>query len=179
LGQPYDKELSKFQLNISIIKSLLYLFKPNKYKNNYLVISIHAKSKDTLAYWLSLQNIDSAILLPSKSVGNEENSEVKLADEVVIEMLHSAEHFVDLRDAARTGKLDQLTENKTPYINNIQTRLLYLLEQIEKHYISNTGMEFDGEDMVDAVVKVDWESLFLKRISNNLMAEIDGATQET
>lgn len=165
LGHDYNKELSRFKLTYIIIKSTLKLLIPSRYKNNYLVVSLHAKNFDTLNYWFSFEPLKNIILLPLK--------EYDQSLVYNIEKLLPTEDENSLVDLRPEVFIKELNPPPNPFLKNkLSLKLKQLLWEINENR-QVFDYRYTDDDIDEAVIKIDWEKYLLQRLKNNLLQEED------
>ncbi len=165
LGHEYDKQLSKFKLILIIIKSALKLLVPSNYKNNYLIVSLHAKNFDTLNYWFSFELLKNIILLPLKEYDQRLVYNIEKLLPIDDEGL-----LVDLRPDVF---VKELNPPPNPFLKDkLSLKLKQLLWEINENH-TVFSYKFTDDEINEAVVKIDWEKYLLKRLKNNLLQEED------
>ncbi len=170
LGYDYEPAQSKLKLLGVIFKATFKLLTPSRFEN-YLLISLHAKSIQTLEYWLSLP-ARCLILLPEKnfntgamSLHREKGGLEALVDlhkSEIIDMSHLAAPTAQVKLDIHAAKIDM------GVFGQLQNRLRGLI----RHLITSSKqlpVSDLSEDEIDrSIQQLDWEEYILRRIRANL-----------
>lgn len=166
LGYPYSRGTSRLRISYYIIKACLNLLRPVKYKNNYIIVSLHAKSQVTLDYWRQLSGVKCLIILPVRPEGELNlNNYIPIASDSLT--------IVDLQGQKLPTAVDNNLLNNGSYLrlNPFQKQLTNYLAKVQATFLRKLEFDFRVEDLVDAVIKIDWSSFFLERVRTNLKKE--------
>lgn len=163
LGYPYGKNISAFQISASILKACVNIFRPIKYKDNFLVVSLYARSEKTLEYWLELEGIDCLLILPVRP--EHADSLKKLQD-----FSDNMSCLLDL-SSEKTMIASKTAQKEFIRLNLFQRQLAGFLESVSREYFKHLAFDIRKEDIVDAVIKIDWSNFFLDRVRLNLQKE--------
>jgi hypothetical protein len=165
MGFPYSSKISRLRIFYYLSSSLGHIYYPSGLKRNYLIVSLHARTLNTVRYWGKIHGIEKVIVLPI----NEKLSEVKVSD---LKGIFSEERIIDLTKTKLASKSDNSKDSKLPWqLNFIQIKLLGYLQELDKVYFRKKSWGFSEDELSEAVVKIDWEKYFLERVEHNLFKD--------
>ena len=156
-GQNYLRNYPRWKLIPIVLRVIVSLTLKTSYQH-LLICSTYARNMNTLRYWQKVSGIDLVLVTPIKS-----------EDKQISEFLFSkGNSWQDIRVSVED---DWVSKDKV-LREVLKEKLVY----INDNYLKEFPYDFTEEDIDEAILKVDWENYFFRRVRSRLLADIDEKT---